>query len=287
MALGEWLRSDGPNGTLVAPEGSRSKSAVFVRCCSLQTVTIGRAVLFALLPRPADVLARFSDRVGIVEVSRRLAQQEHVLVRPRRPIRHTLRHRVRLVPNYVGPQVPSVRLEGESHPPRDSDKVFDFEDVVFGQSAVICRSIVAPFALPLCGRSCESVAIPVAIAQVQPDCPVWPQHLANPAEYLNQLGDILLGRLLQADLTVHAVVSKPEVRRRCYHRLHRFRRQDVGHAFGLVAVNDGHYGSSSTIPTVAASGSGRRNSALPTIAAALNNACAALSKSSDVSSRAV
>src|SRR5690606_16176742 len=83
MALGEWLRSDGPNGTLVAPEGSRSKSAVFVRCCSLQTVTIGRAVLFALLPRPADVLARFSDRVGIVEVSRRLAQQEHVLMRLR------------------------------------------------------------------------------------------------------------------------------------------------------------------------------------------------------------
>src|SRR5690606_19814892 len=128
---------------------------------------------------------------------------------------------------YVGPQVPSVRLEGESHPPRDSDKVFDFEDVVFGQSAVICRSIVAPFALPLCGRSCESVAIPVAIAQVQPDCPVWPQHLANPAEYLNQLGDILLGRLLQADLTVHAVVSKPEVRRRGYDTLNRHGFEDV------------------------------------------------------------
>src|SRR5690606_20896374 len=112
---------------------------------------------------------------------------------------------------YVGPQVPSVRLEGESHPPRDSDKVFDFEDVVFGQSAVICRSIVAPFALPLCGRSCESVAIPVAIAQVQPDCPVWPQYLANPAEHLDQLRDVLLRCLLQPDLPFDAVVPKTEV----------------------------------------------------------------------------
>src|SRR5690606_1880701 len=110
-------------------------------------------------------------------------------------------------------------LEGEGYPPRDSDKIFYFENVVFGQSSVICRSIVAPFALPLCGRSCEPVAIPVAIAQVQPDCPIRAQYLANPLEHLNQLRNVLFRCRLHPDLPLDAVVSKPEVRRRGYDTL--------------------------------------------------------------------
>src|SRR5690606_23104333 len=48
-------------------------------------------------------------------------------------------------------------------------------------------------------------------------------------------------------------------------------------------ATDSH-GYPSTRPTVAASGSGRRSSGLAANAAALNSACAALSRSSDVSS---
>src|SRR5690606_30639513 len=172
-----WLYSDGPDGTLISRR-------IFI-------------------PN-----GWFPNRVGVIVIPRALGKQENVLVRLRRPIRHNLRHRVRLVPNYVGPQVPPIRLEEEGYPPRDSDKVFHFEDVVFGQSAVICWSIVASFTLPLFGRSCVPVAIPVAIAQIQPDCPVWSQHLANPAEHLDQLRDVLLRCRLYPDLLFNAVVPK-------------------------------------------------------------------------------
>src|SRR5690606_15889393 len=45
---------------------------------------------------------------------------------------------------------------------------------------------------------------------------------------------------LQPDLPFDAVIPEAVVGRTRYHRLHRFRRQDVSYAFGLVAVENGH-----------------------------------------------
>src|SRR5690606_17695084 len=80
----------------------------------------------------------------------------------------------------------------------------------------------------------------IAVSQVQPDCPIWAQYLANPAEHLDQLRDVLLRCRLQPDLPFDAVVPKAEVGWRRDHALHRLRRQDVSYAFGLVAVDNGH-----------------------------------------------
>src|SRR5690606_1020218 len=80
----------------------------------------------------------------------------------------------------------------------------------------------------------------IAVPQVQPDCPIWAQYPANPTEYLDQLRDVLLRCRLQPDLPFDAVIPEAVVGRTRYHRLHRFRRQDVSYAFGLVAVENGH-----------------------------------------------
>src|SRR5690606_39030824 len=139
-------------------------------------------------------------------------------------------------PNKVSAQIPAVRLEGEGDSPRDADEIlglqsFDTATRIPGLSLFQPTLVVVPASAP------RTV---VTVTKVQPDCPVWPQHLANPAEYLDQLLDVLLRCRLQPDLPFDAVIPKAEVGWRRDHALHRLRRQDVSYAFGLVAVNDGH-----------------------------------------------
>ena len=54
---------------------------------------------------------RRPHRLGIVEVARRLGEQEHLFVRRGRPVRAALRHRVRLVPDDLC-SAPTSRLLG-------------------------------------------------------------------------------------------------------------------------------------------------------------------------------
>ena len=69
-------------------------------------------------------------RFLVEEIPRPLRQQEHVLVRLRRPVRHRFRHRVRLRPDDVGAEVPAVGLERERDPPRDTDQILRLQVVV-------------------------------------------------------------------------------------------------------------------------------------------------------------
>src|SRR5207249_760512 len=66
-------------------------------------------------------------RNSIVEIPLALAQQKQVLMCLRRPIRHRLRHRVRLGPDDVGPQIPSIRLQRERDTPRDATEILGFK----------------------------------------------------------------------------------------------------------------------------------------------------------------
>jgi hypothetical protein len=79
------------------------------------------------LVAPACPLRRLPHRVRVIEIPRRPRQQKHLLMALGRPVRHRLRHRVRLRPDDLAAQVPAVRLEGEREPPRDADEVLRLE----------------------------------------------------------------------------------------------------------------------------------------------------------------
>src|SRR5262245_52008299 len=55
-------------------------------------------------------------RIGIVKVSGALAQQKHMLMGCRWPVRHALRHRVGLGPDDIRPDPPAVRLQRQRKP---------------------------------------------------------------------------------------------------------------------------------------------------------------------------
>ena len=131
---------------------------------------------------PGTVL---SHCVGVVEIPRRLLQQEQVLVSLRRPVRHRLRHRVRLRPDDVRAEIPAVGTEGERHQPRDAERSFDLAP----------RARTGPLAMVECWSpdSCLETApnvivrclSGVAVPQVQPQRPVIPKHPAHLAEHLH------------------------------------------------------------------------------------------------------
>src|SRR5690606_25145951 len=111
VGLGEWLRSDGPDGTAVAAHISADMliAAVFSGPVALVLVPATKNSR-CLSQQFLWSSKRLLNSLGVVVIPRVLGQQEDVLVRPRRPILHALGHRVRLRPNDVRPQIPPVGL---------------------------------------------------------------------------------------------------------------------------------------------------------------------------------
>src|SRR6185437_741453 len=82
------------------------------------------------LPRRAALRlhpVRLPNRVGVVEVAGRLAQEQHVLVGVRGPVGDALGHRRGRRPDVVGAQVPAVTLERESEHPREGEQILVLE----------------------------------------------------------------------------------------------------------------------------------------------------------------
>ena len=91
--------------------------------------------LFGIFPLISCVLGaqycahflRLTYRLRIPKISLRLREQVHHLGALGRPVRHALRHRVRLHPGDARPPVPAVRLERQRRPLGDAAAVFWFE----------------------------------------------------------------------------------------------------------------------------------------------------------------
>src|SRR6185369_5349430 len=134
--------------------------------------------------------ARLADGLSVVEVPLPLAEQEQILVGPRRPVPHRLRHRVGLAPDDVHPKRPLRRLEGEGDAPGDAEEVLRAQAgwAHFHRPRRVLRIRCAR--LPSTGG--------VAVPQVQPEGPVIAQHPVNLGEHLHQVLDEQLRRRLQA-----------------------------------------------------------------------------------------
>jgi hypothetical protein len=135
------LRRDLPHGTLVAASGLGGFAVP-------PLLRVPDRFAWTCLDSPRKLCRVHSPRMGVPAApgsrprrrnTGRPGEQEQVLVRLRRPVRHRLRHRVRLRPDDVGAQVPPVGLEGEREPPRDTDEILRLEASPVGLRALPWR----------------------------------------------------------------------------------------------------------------------------------------------------
>ena len=153
----------------------------------------------------------------IVVIVLLLGQQEDVLMCLGAAILHTLGHGVRLVPNDVLTQIPSVRLQGKRNPPRDADEILLLQSLLIlavGRNEIGGHTARVAVGYRLRGRGTVLCAH-VRVAKVQPQGSIVPQDATNLTEDLDHLLHIAIDGILLTDLRITAtVVTQPEVRGR-------------------------------------------------------------------------
>lgn len=121
----EALGRDGPDVALVAGLYAFTLPPAVTRLseiCTMQPDWTYYALVSSTVTGARHRVLRYRllDRLRVEVVPLALAQQEHVLVRLGAAVAHALRHRVRLVPDDVLPQIPAISLQGERDAPRDA-----------------------------------------------------------------------------------------------------------------------------------------------------------------------
>ena len=111
-------RCDAPDAAAVAGFAARKYSTWGV----MHVVSFVPAKL--VVAHPTGLNCWLFHRLAIIEIPRRLRQQEHILVRLGAAIRYALWHRVRLVPDDILPEIPAIGAQGECQHPRNADQVF-------------------------------------------------------------------------------------------------------------------------------------------------------------------
>src|ERR1039458_3218276 len=139
---------------------------------------------------PVAPRARFLNGFLIVIILFGLRQQEHVFVRLGRPVCHALRHRIRLVPDDVGAQIPAISLKREGDAPGDAEQIFRLCSVYVADPVFITHATV--FYL-IAGPESWRVMARVTIAKVKPKSPVVREYISDQTENPNKFCNVFLG----------------------------------------------------------------------------------------------
>ncbi len=168
----------------------------------------------------AAILGAFFYRFMVIGILLAFGQHEEIFVRASRPIFHTLRHCVWLMPDDVAAEEPTIVLQRESEAPRDAKQVFVLET-----GWIVRAHIHRAIWIFLVGSSPSAVTAGVAISDIQPQDAVRfndPSCLCeNRGKRLNESCQ---GRL-KANLTFNSVITQSPVGRRGDDTLHRFARE--------------------------------------------------------------
>ena len=122
-------------------------------------------------------------------------------------IPHALRHRIRLGPYDVLPEIPAVSAEGEGQHPRDTDEV------------LVC----------------------IRIPNIQPQRAIVSQHPPHFAEHGDKTLNVLLRRGFKADLAGRAIVAQAIVGRRGHAAVDGFVRQSPQHFERITVEYSQHH----------------------------------------------
>lgn len=182
-----------------------------------------------------------TDRVLIVVVALRAGHQKQVFVGLGGAVADRLRHRVGLGPHDVRAQPPAIILQRKRYSPGNPDHVFGLESarpkpVAGGQCGALFgalrRSVDRTRA-----RASATVESVVAVAQVQPQRAVRPEHATHLTEHRHHLLDVLGERAFKPQLPGNPVVAQPPIGRGGDHGLDRLRREPA-EALGHVGDDD-------------------------------------------------
>ena len=165
--------------------------------------------------RSAIAAIRLQHGPAIVVVPLGFGEHKKVLMCAGRSILNAFRLGIRLVPNYVGTEVPAVILQRESQPPRDAEQVFWFQALWS----------VGPYLHGACpiffvGRAPTTISARIAIADVKPKNSIIPQHPLRLGEHPAQAVDELRQSRFVTDLVLDVVIAKPPIGRRGHQTLH-------------------------------------------------------------------
>ena len=154
---------------------------------------------------------RFHHCVGVVMVVFRLRKKEHVLMSPRRPVFHRFRLAIGLVPDDIGPKVPSVRLKSEGNLPWNADEIFRLE--AGRRRRPIIHSARPIFLIAL---SPSAAAARVGIAYVQPERAVIPENAPHLSKDFREVIEVEAQFHFRPDLARNTVIAQPPVGRARY-----------------------------------------------------------------------
>src|SRR5664280_1329779 len=188
----------------------------------------------------------------VVTVFRRLAEQEDLLMRLCGPILHAFRHRIGLVPDDFTSQVPAIGTKRKSQHPGNADQVFSLQPIQLlarrGSPSLepiicllVCLTSGRDFTLFPMSPVLATVVAPragIAITNVQPKGSVITQHPAHFPKHSDEPFNVLFWCLIQANLTVHAIITKTIVRWRRDTAVHGIGRQGLQHFQSITAMND-------------------------------------------------
>jgi hypothetical protein len=125
---------------------------------------------------------------------------------PRGTVFDRFRLTIRLVPNDVGSQIPTIGLQREGNAPRNADQIFGLQ-ALRGRCPVVhssCRVLLVCV-------SPRSIATGVRVTNVQPKRTVIPQSPFHFLKHFLEVCDVLVKGLLRTDLSWYAIVSKAPV----------------------------------------------------------------------------
>ena len=126
-------------------------------------------------------------------------------------IRYRFGHWIRLVPNDVLPQPPTICLKGKCHTPRDAYEILVLQTLLL---PAITRNDCWHVPLPTdCLWWWSNILLcHVGIAKIQPQSSIETQTATNFAEYIHHCLDIFLDFLFGADLAfASSVITQTEV----------------------------------------------------------------------------
>lgn len=216
-----------------------------LRLCAADTLCVFRPIADRpLVALHRDRCDRLGDRRSIVVVVGRFGEQEDMLIGFGRPVFHSLRQAVRLLPDNIAPQIPAVRTKCKGKLPWDADHILFLNAVPFlWECGVLIgiEAVVGLFAFGAFGKAFAPNALAasgVAVGNVQPKCPVAFQHTAHLTEDFGQAVYIFKRRLFTADLSLGTVVTKPVVGRAGDAHLYVLVRKPFQH-LQCIAAQDG------------------------------------------------
>ena len=144
-----------------------------------------------------------------------------VLVGIGEPVLDAGGHGVRLPPDYIIAECPSIVNQTEGYPPGNAHQA------LCGQIPRACRLLVVCYHLLFAETRClvpmMSQHTRICVANVEIEASVFCENSANLLTYTREILDVFLVSWLKAKLSIHSIISESPEGRARYHEIDRVR----------------------------------------------------------------